>query len=160
MIAARYCKQFIQFYVSIVGLKKKISQFIKWSTELFNLLCTKRPDIVLGDFNEDLSEPNPKRTQFMKERGFVQLISTRTNDSGSIIDHIYFYKNTSSLKSKVLDTFSQTMTGHAFMPFCHNFLMQFSIPCSAIYKWIAVCILCTHCRVNTSCIIKKPVSIF
>ena len=83
----------------------KVAQFIKQLTELFNLISTKEPTAILGDFNEDISQPNPKITKFLNEKGFLQYISTRTNDSGSIIDHIYFNKNTLGIRSKVVDIF-------------------------------------------------------
>lgn len=49
------------------------------------------PTIVLGDFNDDLL-PTPsssKLLRLMSSRGFSQLVTMPTTDSGSLLDHIY-----------------------------------------------------------------------
>ena len=52
------------------------------------------PTVIFGDFNKDLSKPNPKIETFLEGRGFIQFTSESTSDSGSIIDHTYFNKTT------------------------------------------------------------------
>ena len=89
--------------------QQNIAQFIKQLTELLEALSTEQPTVILGDFNEDLSKPNPKIKKFLEGRGFIQFTSESTSDSGSIIDHTYFNKNDSNVECKVI-SFILTMT--------------------------------------------------
>ena len=80
-------------------------QFIKQFTELLDTLSTEQPNVILGDFNKDLSKPNQKIKKFLEGRGFIQFTSESTSDSGSIIDHTYFNKSVSNVECKVIDKF-------------------------------------------------------
>ena len=82
-----------------------IAHFIKQLTELLDTVSSEQPTVILGDFNKDLSKPNPKIKKFLEDRGFTQFTSESTSDSGSVIDHTYFNKNDSNVECKVIDTF-------------------------------------------------------
>ena len=58
-----------------------------------HILQRQLPTIILGDFNVNLlteSSTTSTLLDFMSTRGFTQLISTPTTDSGSLLDHIYY----------------------------------------------------------------------
>ena len=55
------------------------------------------PTLILGDFNENLLNTGSSRLQqFMSSLGFLQLVSRPTTDSGSLLDHIYFNRPTTT----------------------------------------------------------------
>lgn len=66
-----------------------IATFIHSLTKVFDFLKINHEDsIILGDFNEDAKFSGPIQ-RFMREQNFKQIVSFRTTEGGTILDHVY-----------------------------------------------------------------------
>lgn len=66
-----------------------IATFIHSLTKVFDFLKINHEDsIILGDFNEDAKSSGPIQ-RFMREQNFKQIVSFRTTEGGTILDHVY-----------------------------------------------------------------------
>ena len=61
--------------------------------------------VIVGDFNEDLLENNTRISDFLKQYAFRQLIQRPTTDQGSLLDHVYFNHNSTTITTEVCDTY-------------------------------------------------------
>ena len=76
------------------------------NSKLDHFKCSHVPTIVVGDFNEDASAPKPGDiVDFFTYKGFKQLVTNATRDSGSILDHVYVNFNMSGVHVIVLDAY-------------------------------------------------------
>lgn len=68
-----------------------LNNLIDFLSNMISQTCQcNLPIIILGDFNEDLvDKPNSPLLILMENNGFSQLVSYRTTDRGTVIDHIY-----------------------------------------------------------------------
>ena len=65
----------------------------------------QRQDIVImGDFNEDLTEHQTHISTCLQQHGFQQLVQHPTTNQASLLDHIYF-NSTSITRTEVCDTY-------------------------------------------------------
>ena len=72
------------------------SSFVLKITELMSILPLSVPTIILGDFNDNVVQTESSQiTRTMEQFGFQQYVKDATTDYGTLIDHIYFNKNTS-----------------------------------------------------------------
>ena len=60
--------------------------------------------LILGDFNEDIMENKTDICNFFQQYQFKQLICKPTTNQGSLLDHIYFNR-TSTTTTEVFDTY-------------------------------------------------------
>ena len=56
--------------------------------QLFGLMNSSNPTVLMGDFNEKYSTSS-QMSRDLEKRNFSQLISTPTHDKGNLIDHLY-----------------------------------------------------------------------
>ena len=56
--------------------------------QLFDLMNSSNPTVLMGDFNEKYSKSS-NMSRDLETRNFSQLISTPTHDKGNLIDHLY-----------------------------------------------------------------------
>ena len=57
---------------------------------IISSLSPNIPAIILGDFNCDITNgKNTPLLQYMRSRGFSQLVTQPTTDNGTLIDHLY-----------------------------------------------------------------------
>ena len=61
--------------------------------------------VIVGDFTEDLLENNARISDFLKQYGFRQLIQRPTTHQGSLLDHVYFNHNSTTITTEVCDTY-------------------------------------------------------
>lgn len=47
------------------------------------------PCLIMGDFNQNISNGNSSIKLLMEKNGFNQLVTEVTTDSGTLIDHVY-----------------------------------------------------------------------
>ena len=57
-------------------------------SQLFDLLNSSKPTVIMGDFNEKYCKTSKMSTDLEKQ-SFSQLITAPTHDKGNLIDHIY-----------------------------------------------------------------------
>ena len=88
--------------------KINLDLFIKFLREIitYEKINSSRV-IIIGDFNENaLSEKELILQKFMKELRYTQLVTVRTRESGSTLDHIYINERvTSKTKIEIRDTY-------------------------------------------------------
>ena len=78
---------------------------------MFNNIDSTLPTLLMGDFNEDMSEYSAQSAQivrllrFMSDNGYDQLIKTPTTDRGTLIDHIYCNSNSGNIVTEVTDCY-------------------------------------------------------
>ncbi|XP_061169173.1 uncharacterized protein LOC133178496 [Saccostrea echinata] len=66
-----------------------IDTFLTNLLRVLDFLWTISPDcIVIGDFNEDAKSNGPIQ-KFMKDKHFRQLVTFKTTEGGTILDHVY-----------------------------------------------------------------------
>ena len=56
--------------------------------ELFDLIKSSKPTVLMGDFNEKYCKSS-KMTKVLESQNFSQLISAPTHDRGNLLDHMY-----------------------------------------------------------------------
>ena len=62
------------------------------------------PTCILGDLNEDVSiASNTCCCTMLRLHGFNQMVNKITNDSGTIIDHIYLSQTVNTMQTDVTD---------------------------------------------------------
>ena len=62
----------------------------QYSEYILYLVNSKRPDIILGDFNINaISQPSPALLCQIQDMGYRQVVKEPTHISGGTIDHIY-----------------------------------------------------------------------
>ena len=71
---------------------------------LSNPILVQKKIVILGDFNEDLTDNKTSICNFFQQHGFKQLIHQATTNQGSLLDHIYF-NATSTTETEVCDTY-------------------------------------------------------
>jgi len=81
------------------------------STILTHLVTHSMPNLILGDFNEDLiAHPNSQLLSLVSSYGFIQMVNCPTTDSGSLLDHIYYNRPCDQLNVQVVDAYYSDMT--------------------------------------------------
>ena len=64
------------------------------------------PTCIVGDFNEDVSiTSNTHCCTMFRLQGFQQMISKPTDDSGTIIDHVYVSHTLNTIQTDVTDCY-------------------------------------------------------
>ena len=64
------------------------------------------PTIILGDFNEDLSDnTNSRVLHVMSNHGYTQLVQSPTTDRGTLIDNVYYNRQADDTVVEVQDTY-------------------------------------------------------
>lgn len=58
---------------------------------------TDVPTMILGDFNDILSQPNCRIVNTMSNHGYSQLVTNPTTHQGVLIDHVYYNRHTSDI---------------------------------------------------------------
>ena len=82
-----------------------IQRFIQLLQKLLsNPILVQKKIVILGDFNEDLTDNKTSICNFFQQHGFKQLIHQVTTNQGSLLDHIYF-NATSTTETEVCDTY-------------------------------------------------------
>ena len=89
------------------------------------------PTVILGDFNNNLLSPGHSTVivRFFEIKGFKQLVTQSTTDTGSLLDHIYINFTGTNPTEDVVDTyysdhdstyFSIPIGAHANLHTCQN----------------------------------------
>ena len=80
-----------------------------WATEMKHLLQLYRDKkvCVIGDMNEDISGNTCQPIHYMfQSSGFTQYVSEPTQDSGTLIDHVYTMNiYDADIKTEVIDCY-------------------------------------------------------
>ena len=64
------------------------------------------PNIILGDFNEDLLAKSDLRLpNFMSTYGFSLLIRSPTTDYGTLLDYVYYNRLSKCCRVQVIDAY-------------------------------------------------------
>ena len=75
---------------------------------LFNNIDLLLPTLVIGDFNEDLTDSETCSNRFLKfmmDNRFKQFVMTPTTDRGTMIDHVYGNVLLGNITSAVTDCY-------------------------------------------------------
>ena len=89
------------------------------------------PTVILGDFNNNLLSPGHSTVivRFFEIKGFKQLVTQSTTDTGSLLDHIYINFTGTNPTEDVVDTYysdhdstylSIPIGAHANLHTCQN----------------------------------------
>ena len=82
-----------------------IQHFTQLLQQLLSNTGLQRKDIlIMGDFNEDLTEHQTNISTCLQQHGFQQLVQHPTTNQASLLDHIYF-NSTSITRTEVCDTY-------------------------------------------------------
>ena len=64
------------------------------------------PNIILGDFNENiLAKSDLRLSTLMSSHGFSQLVHRPTTDNGTLLDHVYYDRPSEWHRVHVIDTY-------------------------------------------------------
>ncbi len=69
--------------------------FLQHMDSLIALMPLHVPTVITGDFNDNLAvNTESSLTTLMNRYGFEQLVKEPTTDAGTLVDHIYFNRQT------------------------------------------------------------------
>ena len=64
------------------------------------------PTCIVGDFNKDVSvTSNMHCSTMFRSQGFKQMVNKPTQDSGTIIDHLYMSQTLNTMQTDVTDSY-------------------------------------------------------
>ena len=106
-------------YVQLVLLYRSpsvpIQSLISVLMYMFDIIDCSIPTVVMGDFNEDMSNyylqstaeshQTPQLLKLMSDNDYSQLVENPTTDRGTLIDHIYYNKNCDNVILEIADCY-------------------------------------------------------